>query len=208
MAKYIGPKCKLARREKMDLDLKSASRPLGEKCNLSKAPGEHGSAHKRLSSYGVQLREKQKIKRTYGVLEHQFKKYYFAARKSTQNSGEEMLCLLERRLDNLVYRMGFAKTRAHARQIVSHKCVLVNDQLCNIPSRLLKAGDKVAMREAHKTNPYIIEARDYAKSSKSMSWLDINYEDMVGSLLDLPQRAEMTKDFNEQLVIELYSGKK
>lgn len=206
MAKYIGPKCKLARREKMDLDLKSGVRSLAEKCNLNTTPGEHGFSRKRLTNYGTQLREKQKIKRIYGMMERKFKKTYLASSKMLGNTGENFLFLLERRLDNTVFRMGFAKTRAHARQIVSHKGIIVNGRCCNIASRILSPGDVVELKEKNKSHIYIEEALQSSKNGKTVSWLDINYEEKVGKFLDMPNREELSKDINEKLVVDFYSG--
>jgi small subunit ribosomal protein S4 len=207
MAKYIGPKCKLARREGMDIELKSNIRPIGEKCKINRLPGQH-MLPTRLSTYGKQLREKQKVKRIYGILESQFKKYYLIASKITGNTGVNLLVILERRLDNVVFRLGFGATRAHARQLVSHKAVLVNGSCCNIASRILSVGDVVSLKEKNKNRIAITESVKRAENNNIFPWLVVDYNLMSGVLMDLPERDFLSRDINEQLIVELYSGKK
>jgi len=208
MSKYIGPKCRLARREKVDLELKSRSTSFAKKCKADQTPGEHSQKHGRQSNYGLQLREKQKIKRIYGLREFQFTRYYATASRGKSNTGAILLFLLEKRLDNIVYRMGFAHTRAHARQIVSHKGIMIDNRICNIPSRLVKVGNRIEVVAKCKEHKYIQDANAHAKSQKTLSWLDVDHDQLVGVVLDEPNRAELSKDLNEQLVIEFYSGKK
>ncbi|CUA84000.1 MULTISPECIES: 30S ribosomal protein S4 [Gulbenkiania] len=205
MARYIGPKCKLARREGTDLFLKSARRALDSKCKLESAPGQHGAKKGRLSDYGVQLREKQKIRRIYGVLERQFRNYFAEANRRQGSTGENLLKLLESRLDNVVYRMGFGSTRAEARQLVSHKAVTVNGQLVNIPSYQVKAGDVVAVREKAKKQVRIQEALALAEQIGLPSWVSVDSKKMEGTFKAAPERSELSSDINEQLVVEFYS---
>lgn len=210
MARYLGPKVKLSRREGTDLLLKSALRGLENKLKkgrLETAPGQHGARKPRLSDYGTQLREKQKVRRVYGVLERQFRNYYAEASRLKGNTGENLLRLLESRLDNTVYRMGFAATRAEARQLVSHKSVLVNGKVVNIPSLQLKATDVVSIREKAKKQARIKAALDLAKSRVNATWLDVDADKMEGVFKAAPERSEIPADIviNEQLIIELYS---
>ncbi|KEI35206.1 30S ribosomal protein S4 [Allofrancisella frigidaquae] len=205
MARYLGPKCKLSRREGTDLFLKSGVKAIDEKCKMNTAPGQHGARKARLSDYGLQLREKQKVRRMYGILEGQFKKYYVEASRRKGNTGATLLELLESRLDNLVYRMGFAATRAEARQLVVHKGILLNGKTCNIPSAQIKAGDIVAVKEKSKKQLRIQNAVELAKHRKELSWIDVNTDTLEGTLKTSPDRSELSSDINEQLIVELYS---
>ena len=205
MARYIGPNCKWARREGTDLYLKSARRSLESKCKMDSAPGQHGAKKPRLSDYGLQLREKQKIRRIYGVLERQFRRYFAEADRRKGSTGELLLQLLESRLDNVVYRMGFASTRAEARQLVSHKALTVNGQVVNIPSFQVKAGDIVAVREKAKKQVRIQEAMGLATQIGLPSWVAVDASKLEGTFKNVPDRAELYSDINEQLVVEFYS---
>lgn len=205
MARYRGPTCKLARREGTDLFLKSGLKPLESKCKLEVPPGGQGQRRNRLSDYGVQLREKQKLRRMYGVLERQFRNYYKKAARIKGSTGEILLRMLESRLDNVVYRMGFAATRAEARQLVSHGGITVNDKVVNIPSYQLKAGDKIAVRERAKAQTRIKAALDIAGQVGFPDWVEVDDKNMRGTLKNLPERDEILPDINENLVVELYS---
>lgn len=205
MARYIGPKCKLARREGTDLFLKSARRALDSKCKLDHVPGQHGARKGRLSDYGVQLREKQKIRRIYGVLERQFRNYFAEAARRKGSTGENLLKLLESRLDNVVYRMGFGSTRAEARQLVGHKAITVNGRVVNIPSCQVKAGDIIAIREKAKKQTRIVEALALAAQGVVPSWISVDSKKMEGVYKTTPERSELSSDINEQLVVEFYS---
>ena len=205
MARYTGPKCKLARREGTDLFLKSARRSLDSKCKMESAPGQHGAKKPRLSGYGLQLREKQKIRRIYGVLERQFRRYFAEADRKKGSTGELLLQLLESRLDNVVYSMGFASTRAEARQLVAHKALMVNGQVVNIPSFRVKAGDVVTIREKAKKQVRIQEALALAAQIGLPSWVAVDTSKLEGTFKNVPERAELYGDINEQLVVEFYS---
>ena len=205
MARYTGPKCKLARREGTDLFLKSARRALSDKCKMDSAPGQHGAKKPRLSDYGLQLREKQKIRRIYGVLERQFRRYFAEAARRKGSTGELLLQLLESRLDNVVYRMGFGSTRAEARQLVSHKAITVNGQVVNIPSYQVKAGDVVALREKAKKQVRIQEALGLAAQIGMPSWVSVDATKMEGVFKRTPERSDLSADINEHLIVELYS---
>jgi small subunit ribosomal protein S4 len=205
MARYRGPTCKLSRREGTDLFLKSGVKPLESKCKLEIPPGGLGQRRARLSDYGVQLREKQKLRRMYGVLERQFRNYYQKAARGRGSTGENLLRMLESRLDNVVYRMGFASTRAEARQLVSHKGISVNEQVVNVPSYQLKAGDKIAVRDRAKEQTRIKAALDIATQVGLPEWVEVNEKTMEGVLKALPEREEILPDINENLVVELYS---
>lgn len=205
MAKYTGPKCKLARREETDLFLKSGVRSLESKCKLDTAPGVHGQRKGRLSNYGVQLREKQKVRRIYGVLEKQFRNYYKKADRIKGATGTNLLLLLEARLDNVVYRMGFASTRAEARQLVSHKAVVVNDSVVNIPSYQVIPGDTVKISEKAKNQLRIKAALEIASQSKAISWVEVDTTKKEGTLKSLPDRDDLPAEINENLIVELYS---
>ncbi|MCY1305274.1 30S ribosomal protein S4 [compost metagenome] len=205
MARYIGPKCKLSRREGTDLFLKSGARALESKCNIESAPGQHGARRGRQSDYGTQLREKQKVRRIYGVLERQFSSYYKEAARRKGATGENLLQLLECRLDNVVYRMGFGATRAESRQLVSHKSITVNGQTVNIPSYQVKAGDVVAVREKSKNQLRITQALELAAQRGRAEWLDVDAEKKSGVFKSVPARSDLSADINESLIVELYS---
>ena len=206
MARYIGPKAKLSRREGTDLFLKSARRSLESKCKLDYKPGQHGrTSGARTSDYGNQLREKQKVKRMYGVLERQFRRYFAEADRRKGNTGETLLQLLESRLDNVVYRLGFASTRAEARQLVSHKAIVVNGGVVNIPSYQVKVGDVVSVREKAKKQVRIAEALSLAEQSGFPMWISVDAKKMEGSLKTLPDRSDFNQEVNESLIVELYS---
>ena len=205
MARYLGPKCKLSRREGTDLFLKSARRPLDSKCKLESRPGQHGAKQNRVSEYGTQLREKQKIRRMYGVLERQFRTYFAEAARRKGATGENLLQLLESRHDNAVYRMGFGSTRAEARQLVSHCAVQVNGKAVNIPSYLLKPNDVVALKEKAQKQLRVQDSLKLAESSGFPSWVEVDTKKFSAVFKTLPDRAEFAADINEQLVVELYS---
>lgn len=205
MARYLGPKCKLSRREGTDLFLKSGLRPLESKCKLDVPPGGAAQRRPRLSDYGLQLREKQKLRRMYGVLERQFRNYYKKAAQLKGSTGENLLRLLEARLDNVVYRMGFASTRAEARQLVSHKGIEVNGQVVNIPSLQVNAGDAVGIRKKAKKQLRIQNALEIAGQVGMPDWVDVDAKKMAGILKSLPDREDILPDINENLVVELYS---
>ncbi|MCW5588907.1 MAG: 30S ribosomal protein S4 [Legionellales bacterium] len=205
MARYIGPKCKLSRREGTDLSLKSGVRPLSSKCKADTAPGQHGARRGRLSDYGLQLRQKQMIRRLYGILERQFQNYYKEAARLKGSTGNNLLVLLERRLDNVVYRMGLASTRAEARQLVGHKSILVNGDVVNIPSYQVKPGDVVEVRERAKKQLRIQAALELAKDRTQSDWLELNEGAMRGTFKRDPERSELPSEINENLVVELYS---
>jgi small subunit ribosomal protein S4 len=205
MARYVGPTCKLARREGTDLFLKSGARPLESKCKLETAPGQHGQRRGRLSDYGVQLREKQKVRRIYGVLEKQFRGYYKEAARRKGATGECLLQILESRLDNVVYRMGFGATRAESRQLVSHKAIVVNGSAVNIPSYQVKAGDVVAVREKSKNQLRIQSSLNIASQRADADWLDVNTDKKEGVFKRVPDRSDISADINENLIVELYS---
>ena len=206
MARYVGPKCKLARREGTDLFLKSGIKPLENKCKFTVPPGGlKGERKTRLSEYGLQLREKQKLRRMYGVLERQFGNYYTEAARRQGSTGENLLKLLECRLDNVVYRMGFASTRAEARQLVSHKAIQVNGQAVTIASYQVKAGDNVEVREKAKKQLRIAGALAMAQQVGLPDWVEVNDKELKGVFKQVPARDEILPDINENLVIELYS---
>ena len=206
MARYTGPKCKLARREGTDLFLKSARRSLETKCKLEVKPGQHGvRSGLRMSDYGKQLREKQKLRRTYGLLERQFQRYFAEASRRKGSTGENLLQLLESRLDNVVYRMGFGSTRAEARQLVTHRAVTVNGKRVNVPSAWVKAGDVIAVKEGAKTQLRIVDALQLAEKIGFPSWVEVDVKKMAGTFKGAPDRSEFGQDINESLVVELYS---
>ena len=205
MARYLGPKLKLSRREGTDLFLKSGVRAIDSKCKIETAPGQHGARKGRLSDYGLQLREKQKVRRIYGVLEKQFRNYYKEAARLKGNTGENLLQLLEQRLDNVVYRMGFASTRAEARQLVSHKAIMVNGTVVNIPSFVVTPEDVVVIREKSKKQARIIAALELAEQREKPTWIEVDGKKMEGSFKRLPERSDLSADINEQLIVELYS---
>ena len=205
MARYLGPKLKLSRREGTDLFLKSGVRAIDSKCKLDTAPGQHGARKTRLSEYGVQLREKQKVRRTYGVLEKQFRNYYKDAARQKGNTGENLLTLLETRLDNVVYRMGFGATRAESRQLVSHKSIMVNGNVVNIPSFKVSASDVISIREKSKKQARIVAALEVASQREKPTWVEVDNTKMEGAFKRLPERSDLSAEINEQLIVELYS---
>lgn len=205
MARYIGPKCKLSRREGTDLLLKSGVRDFKSKCNSEKLPGQHGDKKPRLSDYGLQLREKQKLKRLYGLLEKQFAICYKNAARQKGATGENLMVLLERRLDNVVYRMGFASTRAEARQLVSHKSILVNEEVVNIPSYMVKAGDVISVRSKAKNQGRVQAAVALSEQRAPCDWLNVDTTALKGTMTTYPTLEDMPAYFNVNLVVELYS---
>jgi small subunit ribosomal protein S4 len=205
MARYRGPTCKLARRLGSDLQLKSGMRALDSKCKLATPPGMHGTKRGRLSDYGVMLRQKQLIRRTYGVLERQFRVYYAKASKRKGITGENLLKLLECRLDNVVYRSGFAATRAEARQLISHRAVKVNEKITSIPSYQVKAGDVIEIKEKSKGQTRIQAALELAKQRLQPSWIDVDSSKLQGVVKLIPERSELPLEFNENLIVEYYS---
>jgi len=205
MARYTGPKLKLARREGTDLFLKSGVRPIDSKCKIDHPPGQHGARRTRLSDYAIQLREKQKVRRLYGVLEKQFRNYYKRADRQKGATGENLLRLLESRLDNVVYRMGFGATRAESRQLVSHKAVLVNGRKVNIPSYQVKADDVVSIVEKSRGQLRIQSALQLASQRAPVDWVDVDSTKMEGVFKRLPDREELPTEINENLIVELYS---
>jgi small subunit ribosomal protein S4 len=205
MARYIGPKCKLSRRAGVDLLLKSRARSLDTKCKLETRPGQHGAVKPRLSDYALQLREKQKLKQMYGVLEKQFRNYYLKASSQKGATGVLLLQMLESRLDNVVYRMGFSRTRAEARQLVSHKTIAVNGRVVNIPSYQVRAGDVVEVRERSRNQTRIAEALSIATQAGLPDWMEIDEKGLKGTYKAVPTRDQILPDINEALVVELYS---
>lgn len=206
MARYLGPSCKLSRREGTDLFLKSGIRPLDGKCKLETPPGAAPGARKgRLSDYGLQLREKQKLRRMYGVLERQFRTYYKKATRMKGSTGENLLRILEGRLDNTVYRMGFASTRAEARQLVSHRAVMMNGKIVDVPSCQVSAGDTVEIREKARKQTRIQSALAIASQVGFPDWVQVDDQKMLGVLKQVPAREDILPDINENLVVELYS---
>jgi small subunit ribosomal protein S4 len=206
VARYLGPKAKLSRREGTDLFLKSARRAIGDKAKFDSKPGQHGrTSGSRTSDFGLQLREKQKVKRMYGVLERQFRRYFEEAERRRGNTGANLLSLLESRLDNVVYRMGFGSTRAEARQLVSHKSITVNGEVVNIASYLVKAGDTVAVREKAKKQLRITDAVKLAESIGMPGWVQVDASKLEGVFKKTPDRDEFGADIKEALIVELYS---
>lgn len=205
MARYIGPKCKLSRREGTDLYLKSGIRPLESKCKLESPPGGQGAKRGRPSDYAIQLREKQKLRRLYGVLEKQFRNYYKKAAQRKGSTGENLLSLLECRLDNVVYRMGFGSTRAEARQLISHKSILVDGNIVNVPSYQIASDQVVAIREKSKKQARIGESIELAQQRDIPDWMDVDVKKMEGIFKSMPDRSDLPAEINESLVVELYS---
>jgi small subunit ribosomal protein S4 len=206
VARYLGPKAKLSRREGTDLLLKSARRSISDKAKFDSKPGQHGrTSGARTSDFGLQLREKQKVKRMYGVLEKQFRRYFEEADRRRGNTGANLLFLLESRLDNVVFRMGFGSTRAEARQMVSHKAITVNGASVNIPSYLVKAGDVIAVREKSKKQARVAEAMELAKQIGFPAWVEVAVDKAEGVFKKTPDRDEFASDINESLIVELYS---
>jgi small subunit ribosomal protein S4 len=206
VARYLGPKAKLSRREGTDLFLKSARRSISDKARFDTKPGQHGrTSGARTSDYGLQLREKQKLKRMYGVLEKHFRKYFAEAERRRGNTGETLIQLLESRLDNVVYRMGFGSTRAEARQLVSHRAIELNGHTADIASMLVKAGDVVSIREKAKKQGRIKESLDLATSIGIPQWVEVDTTKLTGTFKSAPDRADVARDINESMVVELYS---
>jgi small subunit ribosomal protein S4 len=206
VARYLGPKAKLSRREGTDLFLKSARRSIGDKAKFDSKPGQHGrTSGARMSDYGTQLREKQKVKRMYGVLERQFRRYFEEADRRKGNTGANLLGLLESRLDNVVYRMGFGSTRAEARQLVSHKAMTVNGQSVNIPSYSVKSGDVVSVRDKSKKQNRVVEALQLAQQVGMPAWVEVSIDKAEGVFKSVPDRDQFAADINESLIVELYS---
>ncbi len=206
MARYLGPKAKLSRREGTDLYLKSARRPIADKSKFETKPGQHGrTSGQRTSDFGLQLREKQKVKRMYGVLERQFRRYFAEAERRKGNTGANLLFLLECRLDNVVYRMGFGSTRAESRQLVSHQAILVNGKSVNIPSYLVKPGDVIALREKSKKQLRVTDAFKLADSIGMPGWVQVDGTKLEGIFKKIPERDEFGAEINESLIVELYS---
>lgn len=205
MARYLGPKCKLSRREGTDLLLKGRARDLKSKCKIDKQPGQHGDKRGRTSNYGIQLREKQKLRRMYGVLERQFRNYYKKASRIKGSTGENLLQLLECRLDNVVYRMGFGATRAECRQLVTHKAIEVNNVVVNVPSYHVSPDDVISVREKAKKQLRIQDALNVAEQIGVPDWVEVDAKKMQGKFKFMPERDELSQDINESLVVELYS---
>nr|UOZ96856.1 30S ribosomal protein S4 [Cupriavidus sp.] len=206
MARYVGPRCKLSRREGTDLGFKSARRSLESKCKQDSKPGQHGRVSgARTSDYGKQLREKQKVKRMYGMLERQFRRYFAKASAQKGNTGESLLQILESRLDNVVYRMGFGSTRAEARQLVSHRAVMVNGRVVNIPSAQVRPNDIVAITEKSRGQGRIASSLELAEQNGFPSWVTVDTKKMEGTYKQLPDRADLSSEINESLIVELYS---
>jgi small subunit ribosomal protein S4 len=206
VARYLGPKAKLSRREGTDLFLKSARRAISDKAKFDSKPGQHGrTSGSRTSDFGLQLREKQKVKRMYGILERQFRRYFAEAERRKGNTGSNLLTLLESRLDNVVYRMGFGSTRAEARQLVSHKALTVNGEVVNIPSYQVKAGDVIAIREKSKKQLRVVDALKLAESIGLPAWVQVDATKLEGTFKKVPDRDEFGAEINESLIVELYS---
>lgn len=205
MARYIGPKCKLSRREGTDLFLKSRVRSIDTKCNMEKVPGQTTDRRRRLSDYGVQLREKQKVRRMYGILEKQFRTYYKKADAAKGPTGENLLQALERRLDNVVYRMGFGSTRAEARQLVAHKAILVNGSIVNVASYRVNTDDVISVNEKAKKQVRIQNSISLAEQYGFADWVEVDVKAMSGTFKRIPERQDLPAEINEQLIVELYS---
>jgi len=206
VARYLGPKAKLSRREGTDLFLKSARRAISDKAKFDSKPGQHGrTSGSRTSDFGLQLREKQKVKRMYGVLERQFRRYFAEADRRKGNTGANLLFLLESRLDNVVYRMGFGSTRAEARQLVSHKALTVNGEVVNIPSYQVKPGDVISIREKSKKQLRVADALKLAASVGLPDWVQVDASKMEGTFKKVPDRDQFGAEINESLIVELYS---
>ena len=206
MARYLGPKCKLSRRQGIDLGLKARGRSIETKCQLEKPPGQHGENRgRRMSDYALQLREKQKLRYIYGVLERQFRNYYKKAASQKGATGENLLKLLERRLDNVVYRMGFGCTRAEARQLVSHKSVLVNGETVNIPSYQVSEGDEISIAEKSQSQKRITQALSLSEQREECEWVSVDKSKFTGTFKNLPTRELLSSEINENYIVELYS---
>ena len=206
MARYLGPKAKLSRREGTDLFLKSARRAISDKAKFDTKPGQHGrTSGQRTSDFGLQLREKQKVKRMYGVLERQFRRYFAEADRQRGNTGANLLFLLESRLDNVVYRMGFGSTRAEARQLVSHRSILVNGKCVNIPSAHIRPNDVISLTDKSKAQARVISSVQLAEQNGFPAWVSVDPKKMEGVFKQLPDRSDLPADINESLIVELYS---
>jgi small subunit ribosomal protein S4 len=205
MARYLGPRCKLARREGADLSLMSGVRSLDTKCKLDVPPGVHGARRGRATEYGGQLREKQKVRRIYGIMERQFRNYFKKAARLKGSTGENLLKLLESRLDNVVYRMGFGSTRAEARQLVSHRAIMVNGRSVNIPSLMLSPGDVISIRPRSKQQMRIQGAMTLSQSRAACGWIEVDSSELSGVFKTIPERADLPTDIYEKLIVELYS---
>jgi small subunit ribosomal protein S4 len=205
MARYIGAKCKLMRREQTDLYLKSGIRSIESKCKFERLPGQMESRPMRQTDYSLQLREKQKLKRMYGILEKQFLNYYKKSAQKKGPTGENLLFMLEQRLDNVVYRMGFGCTRAEARQLVSHRSILVNENVINIPSYMVKAKDKISVCEKSQKQTRISDALEIAEQKSFVDWVDVDVKKKQGVLSRVPDRVDLPEEINESLIVELYS---
>lgn len=205
MARYLGPRCKLARRQKADLSLTSGVRSLDSKCKLDTPPGMHGARRGRETEYGTQLREKQKVRRIYGIMEKQFRNYFKKAARLKGSTGENLLTLLESRLDNIVYRMGFGSTRAEARQLVNHRSILVNGKIVNVPSYEMSPGDVISVKEKAKTQLRIQAALALSQSKPTSGWVDVDQSQLQGVYKQHPERADLPTDIVEKLIVELYS---
>jgi small subunit ribosomal protein S4 len=206
VARYVGPRCKLSRREGTDLGFKSARRSLESKCKQDSKPGQHGRVSgARTSDYGKQLREKQKVKRMYGMLERQFRRYFAKASAQKGNTGESLLQLLESRLDNVVYRMGFGSTRAEARQLVSHRAIMVNGRVVNIPSAQVRPNDIVAIADKSRGQARIVSSLELAEQNGFPGWVTVDPKKMEGTFKQIPDRADLSSEINESLIVELYS---
>jgi small subunit ribosomal protein S4 len=205
MARYVGPTCKLARREGVDLGLKSRARALESKCNMEKVPGQTVDRRRRLSDYGIQLREKQKVRRMYGVMEKQFRNYYKKAAQLKGATGENLLQLLERRLDSVVFRMGFGSTRAEARQLIGHKGVLVNGKVVSVPSFVVTPDDEIEVRENAKKQVRVQNAMALAEQYGFADWIEVDTKAGKGVFKRIPDRGDLPADINESLIVELYS---
>jgi small subunit ribosomal protein S4 len=205
MGRYRGARCKLSRREKYDLELTSGVKHLNKKCDMNNTPGMHGTVKKRLSNYGIQLREKQKVKRIYGITERQFRNTYKSAKVKSGSTGVNLLQLLEIRLDNIVYRLGFAVTRAEARQLVSHKHILVNSNVLNIPSYNVKINDLISLHDNAIMHLRVKNSLQLFKEKEKCTWLEITDNNFQGKIQHFPERSELAADINEQLIVEFYS---
>lgn len=205
MAKYLGPKLKLSRREGTDLFLKSGLRSIESKCKLEQPPGQHGIRKPRLSDYAVQLREKQKVRRLYGVLERQFKIYYKLAASLKGNTGSNLLQLLESRLDNVVYRMGFGCTRSESRQLINHKSIMVNNKVVNIASYQISPNDVISVRSRSKNQSRIKASLQLVEQREKPIWLEVDSKKMEGIFKRFPERSDLSAEINEHLIVELYS---
>ncbi|QCI19501.1 30S ribosomal protein S4 [Buchnera aphidicola] len=205
MAKYLGPKLKLSRREGTDLFFKSGVRSIESKCKIDRPPGQHGIKKTRLSDYGVQLREKQKVRRLYGVLERQFRNYYKKAARLKGNTGENLLFLLEHRLDNIVYRIGFGSTRAESRQLITHKIITINDKIVNIPSYQILKNDVIGIKNNAKNYIRIKNSMQLAEQREPSTWINLNKSTMQAKLIRVPERVDFSSEINEHLIVELYS---